>query len=171
MSFGYSVGDFIAIGTLSWEVYKSCKEAPGSFKDISSKVLSLHVVLKEAEETVFAHPLSTTKQERLKAVRDGCYQVLTDLDALLKKYQSLGTQNKRTWDPLSRMRWGAEDIAQLRARLTSNTALLTAWVRCVREFLANLRPIANLLAHLRLMSPINSMTICRSLEKENDKGL
>jgi len=110
MSFGYSVGDFIAIGNLSWKVYKSCKGAPGSFKDISSEVLSLHVVLKEAEETVFAHPLSTTKQERLKAVGDGCYQVLTDLDALLEKYQSLGTQNKRTWDP-SRMRWGAEDIA------------------------------------------------------------
>jgi hypothetical protein len=168
MSFGYGAGDFIAIGTLSWKVYKSCKGAPGSFKDISSEVLSLHVVLKEAEETVFAHPLSTTKQERLKAVGDGCHYVLTDLDALLKKYQSLGTQSKRTWD---RMRWGAEDIAELRARLTSNTALLTAWVRCVHEFLVDLRPMANLLAHLRPMLPISSVTICRSSEKENDKGL
>jgi hypothetical protein len=52
----------IAIGTLAWRIYRSRKEAPESFKDISLEVLSLHAVLKEAEEILFAHPLSTTKQ-------------------------------------------------------------------------------------------------------------
>jgi hypothetical protein len=128
MSFGYGVGDFITITALAWNVYKSCKGAPESFGNISLEVLSLHAVLKEAEETVFAQPLSQTKRECLKAVRDGCYHVLTDLDDLSKKYQSLGMQGRRVWD---RMRWGTEDITELRARLTSNTGLLTAWIRCV----------------------------------------
>jgi hypothetical protein len=128
MSFGYGVGDFIAVGALAWNVYKSCKEAPESYGRISLEVLSLHAVLKEAEETVFVQPLSPTKREHLKAVGDGCYCVLKDLDNLCQKYQSLGTQSKRTWD---RMRLGTEDIAELRARLTSNTVLLTAWIRCV----------------------------------------
>ena len=128
MSFGYAVGDFIAVGTLAWNVYKSCKEAPESFGNISFEVLSLHAVLKEAEETVFAQHLSPTQQERLKAVGDGCQHVLKDLDDLCQKYQSLGTQSKRTWD---RMKWGTEDIAELRARLTSNTVLLATWIRCV----------------------------------------
>jgi hypothetical protein len=128
---GYGIGEFTAIGTLAWKVYKCCKEAPESFGDISLEVLSLHAVLKEAEETVFAQPLPSAKQERLKAVGDGCYSVLKDLDNLAMKYQSLGAQSKRTWD---RMRWGTEDVSQLRARLTSNTGLLTAFIRSVREF-------------------------------------
>jgi hypothetical protein len=60
MSFGYSVGDFIAVGALAWDVYRYCKGAPESFGNISSEVLSLYAVLKEAEETVYpATPIAT----------------------------------------------------------------------------------------------------------------
>jgi hypothetical protein len=135
MSFGYGVGDLLAIGTLAWKVYKSCKGASESFRDISSEVLSLHVVVKEAEDIVFAQTLPLAKQEQLRVVGDGCRHVLEDLDNLVKKYQSLGTQSKRTWD---RMRWGAEDISELRARLTSHigilTGLLAALIRSVCAF-------------------------------------
>ena len=128
MSFGYGVSDFITIGALAWNVFESCKDAPESFENIAFEVLSLHAVLKEAEETVFGQPLSPTKQKHLKTIGDGCYRVLKDLDNLCNKYHSLGTQTKRTWD---RVRWGMQDIAELRARLTSNTGMLTAWIRCV----------------------------------------
>ena len=127
MSLGYSVGDFITVVALAWNVYKSCKEAPESYGHIWSEVLTLHAVLKEAEETVFAEPLSPTRQERLKAAGDGCYSVLKDLENLCQKYQNLGMQGKRTWE---RMKWGTENIAELRMRLISNTGLLTALIRC-----------------------------------------
>jgi hypothetical protein len=130
MSFGYSVGDFIAVGTLAWQIYKSCKGAPESFGNIHLEVLSLHATLKEAEETVFAHRLSPAQQERLKTVGDGCYRVLEDLQTLVRKYESLGTQTKRTWD---RMRWGTEPVAELRARLTVHIGLLnTVITACTR---------------------------------------
>ena len=166
MSVGYSVGDFVAVGTLAWSVYRSCKGAPESFGDISSEVLSLHAVLKEAEEDIFARPLSSTKQERLKVVGDGCYRVLKDLDNLVQKYQSLGTQSKRAWD---RMRWGAEDIVQLRARLMSNTGLLTAWIRYGHKFLVNVLLMSNLLAYLNSVSRRNSSGFCKSVGTDIDK--
>jgi hypothetical protein len=161
MSCGHSIGDFIAIGTLAWNLYKSCKAAPESFGVISLEVLSLHAVLKEAEEIVSAQPLSATKQERLKEVGDGCYCVLKDLDNLVQKYRSFGTQTKRTWE---RMGWGAEDIAELRARLTSNTGLLTTWIRYGRVFLVilNLVLIKNLLAYLKSVSRRNWRSFCKS---------
>ena len=124
--FGFSVGDFMAVGTLAWNVYKSCKAAPKGFSDISNEVLLLHAVLKETEETIFRSPSTPESQERLMTVGDGCRCVLNDLQALVEKYKSLGTQNKRTTD---RMKWGAENIAEIRSRLTSNTAMLTAYVR------------------------------------------
>ena len=71
MSFDFGVGQFISLGALAWNVYKSCKGAPETFKNISLEVLSLHAVLKEAEETVFAQPLTPEKQQRLKALGDG----------------------------------------------------------------------------------------------------
>ena len=128
MNFGYGVSDFVTVVTLAWNVYKSCKDAPESYRHISAEVLSLHAVLKEAEETAFAQPLSRTRQENLQVVRNECYCVLKDLEKLCKTYENLGTQGKRTWD---RMKWSTENISELRLRLISNTSLLTAWIRCV----------------------------------------
>jgi hypothetical protein len=163
MSFGYSVGDFVAIGTLAWKVYKSCRQAPESFGEIAFEVASLQAVLKEAEETVFVQPLPAVKQQRLKAVGDGCFRVLQDLAKLVTKYESLGTPAKRTWD---RMGWGNEDIAALRARLTSNVA---AWIRYERLSL-DFMLMQNPLACLKLMSRKNSKATCRSVGKESEKG-
>jgi hypothetical protein len=128
MSFGYSVGDFVAVTQLAWTVYKSCRDAPESFNNISTELLSLHAVLKEVEEIISEQPLSETRRHHLATISHGCKCVLEDLRALVKKYESLGSQSKRTWD---RMRWGSNDIAELRARLTSNVVLLTAFLRLV----------------------------------------
>lgn len=128
MSFGFSVGDFVAAGNLAWQVYKSCKAAPESFKNISQEVLSLHAVLKEIEETLLGRPLPPSKEAGLATVTGGCKDVLQDLQSLVLKYESLGWSTKRTWD---RLRWHSDDIAELRARLTSNIVLLTAYIRYV----------------------------------------
>lgn len=135
MSFGFSVSDFVTLGQLAWKAYKSCKDAPQGFQDISQEVLSLSAVLREAEETFSGQALSAGTQEGLKTVRDGCYSVLRDLQSLLDRYESLGTQSKRTWD---RVGWCSNDIAELRSRLISNTGLLTAFIRLVHGYLYDL---------------------------------
>ena len=66
MSFGFSVGDFLVVGTLAWEVYKNvykaARNAPESFQKVHHDVLSLHAVLKESGETMFSSPMSLQRQ-------------------------------------------------------------------------------------------------------------
>ena len=128
MSFGFSSRDFTALGQLAWTVYKSCRDAPGSFNSISSEVLSLQAVVKEVEETLSGHPLPKSMQASLAVILTGCREVLQDLQALIDRYESLGSQSKRTFD---RMGWGMNDIAELRARLTSNVVMLNTFMRHV----------------------------------------
>lgn len=87
----------------------------------------MHGLLKETEETVLARSLPPASQARLTIILSGCTGVLTDLKALVDKYEARG---KYIWT-LDRVMSGKEDIAELRARLTSNTVLLTGFLRCV----------------------------------------
>lgn len=126
MSFGFSVGDFVTIGKLAMTVYRSCRDAPDSFGNISHDVLSLYAVLAEVGDIVPKEQLSVARRDHLSVVLNGCYAVLKDLQVLVNKYESLGTSRQRTWD---RVKWSLNDIAELRGRLTSNTVLLTAFMR------------------------------------------
>lgn len=125
MSFGFAVGDFVVLGQLAWKVYRTCKDAPESFKNISQEVSSLHLVLKEVEETYSGATLSANQQSRLRNIGNGCRAVLEDLQGIIDRYNSLG-RSKRTWD---RLGWGSNDIAELRSRLVSNTTFLTAFMK------------------------------------------
>src|SRR5271155_3973643 len=124
MNFGFSVGDFISVSAFCWNVYKKCKGASDDFNAISSEVGSLHNVLKETEEVLSEQNLSPEQQIRLQDIAEGCKGVLEDMDTLLVKYESLGTNSKRTWD---RMGWGLQNMTDLRLRIISQTTLLDAF--------------------------------------------
>ena len=66
--YGFGVGDLVAVGTLAWDLYKSTKDGPESFRNIHLETLSMHVVLKEAEETIFQIPIPRTKQDGLTTI-------------------------------------------------------------------------------------------------------
>ena len=123
MSFGFGVGDFLTAAQLAWKVYSACQSAPSQFKALSDEVEALHIVLESIKKVVLGAGLDASNVNDLNRVSRGCITVLTELEALMKKYKSLGT-NRRKWD---RLRWGQEDIDVLRARLTSNVSLLTAF--------------------------------------------
>lgn len=134
MSFGCGVGDLVVLGTLTWKLYKNCKESSTEFKRISSEVASLHVVIKETEEYVQeTQGLGQSRCARLTILIDGCKDVLVELEKLLNSYESLGTQAQRTWD---RMRWGLEELADVRSRIISNTTLLTAFNCSLAKYLS-----------------------------------
>ena len=124
MSFGFSVGDFVAVPTLAWQVYKSCKDSSDDFKAVANDVVSLHIVLKEVEEQLKDQDLDEARQARLAQLSKNSHRVLTDLETLLNRYDNLSTQSQWTWD---RMRWGFEDVNQIRLKLANATALLTAF--------------------------------------------
>ena len=131
MSFGFGVGDIVTISALAWKVFKSCKDASEDFKNLSGEVVSLHVVLKETEDLVSEHEMNRDQATQLKHLAAGCQKVLEDLEQLLTKYQSLGSKSQRTWD---RLKWGKEGIADVRARLTSTTSMLSTYSSVMMKY-------------------------------------
>lgn len=126
MSSGIDTDHLSQVSALAWELYKACKDSSDEFKRISQEVASLHVVIKETEEYLSESKglSSPTREQRLATLIEGCDEVLKTLKRLLDGYDTLGTQAQRTWD---RMRWGLEDLAEVRSKIISNTTLLTAF--------------------------------------------
>lgn len=102
-----------------------CKESTGDLRDLSGEVVSLHIVLKETQELVHENDdLNGNQSSQLEQLTNGCQKVLGDLERLLTKYSTLGLKSRGIWD---RMRRQKEDIDNIRARLVSNTAMLSAY--------------------------------------------
>ena len=131
MSFGYGVGDFLAVGKLLWDVYSAYAGAPEQFRNFSQEILSLHVVFKTVEDQLRNRgsgdntlTLSAQATDDLKILHNGLQTIVTELDALLKKYQSLKEDRSISFD---RLKWGKEDLAEFRQRIIIHVGLLTAF--------------------------------------------
>jgi len=128
MNAGYGVGDVIAVSALAWSVYKSCKDSPQQFREISGEVKRLHIFLKEVGEvlTNLNEGLKPSKEARLQELTTGCQEVLTDLEELLSKFKSfkLGSRSRCIFD---RFLWSQGEVTALRDRIVSNTTLLGAF--------------------------------------------
>ena len=122
MSFGYGVGDIMAVSRLALKVYSAYKDAPDDYRNIADEVKSLHIIIERHFET-----LSNKKQQGGKEVLEGCQNVLKDLDALIEKYNALASADRSL--VFKRIKLGTEDIVTLRARLTSNTTLLNSFIQ------------------------------------------
>ena len=125
MSFGYGVGDIMAVSRLALKVYSAYKDAPDDYRNIADEVKSLHIIIEEAARHF--ETLSNKKQQGGKEVLEGCQNVLKDLDALIEKYNALASADRSL--VFKRIKLGTEDIVTLRARLTSNTTLLNSFIQ------------------------------------------
>jgi hypothetical protein len=124
MSFGYSISDFIGVGELALRVYREYRHAPAQFAAISTEVGSLHLVLKDVDSTIRKRELTPEKEADLTQISNGCKGVLTDLEALLQKYQNVGKKTRWTWD---RFKWHQGDIVEMRSRVISHIGLLNSF--------------------------------------------
>ena len=121
MSLGYGVGDLLAEGQLCWKVYKKCKASPGNYAELYTEVGTVHNIIKETEELLSQKGLTTEQKAKLTTCRQGCEGVLKDLDGHLVRYESLGTNSRRTFD---RLGFGMHDMDGIRLRLISNVSML-----------------------------------------------
>jgi hypothetical protein len=124
MSFGFSVNDFVTCIQLARKVWQDCRDAPKDYLVVSNEVASLQLVLSQVQETIDGKELTAEKKDNLGIIVKGCSATLQELQALLKKRKSLGTQSRRTWDRLS---WGKEQVDDIRQQVISNTDLLTSF--------------------------------------------
>jgi hypothetical protein len=124
MSFGISAGDFIVIGKLAFDLYQQCHDAPNEFRDLSSELANLRTALELVSLTVKERRLDASQELYLRRLQQGCQTVLVELETLLSKYKSLGTNKKWKWKWIT---WGGEKVIDIRQRLISNIGMLTSF--------------------------------------------
>ena len=127
MSFGWSVGDIIAISQLAVKVHAAYKNAPNHYKHISEEVRSLQIRINRAVQLFKSTSLSDSDREEGLEVLKGCQSILEDLNSLIEKYNSIASSSKH--QVFKKVKLGSEDIATLRARLISNTGLLNGFIQ------------------------------------------
>jgi len=49
MSFGFSAGDFLCVGTLALKLYFSYKDGPNNFREVCRELLTLHTTLEQLQ--------------------------------------------------------------------------------------------------------------------------
>ncbi|RYP69992.1 hypothetical protein DL771_005783 [Monosporascus sp. 5C6A] len=133
MNFGVGVGDIALVARSAWRLYRACKDSSEHFAQLSAELMSLHAVLTETHDFLTENKttLDVPRRHRLEMLYDGCRGVLDDLDALLGRYESLGTQAQRTWD---RMWFGLKDLSDVKG--SSSTARIE---RKLTKFLAEVQ--------------------------------
>src|SRR5271170_956626 len=108
-SFGYSVGDAVALGQIAWNVVRNARAACGEHDELTREASSLHVVLgRLGQEELNAKSLINRPEnaQELHGILDGCEKVLKILDDILQKYNSLGENERRVKKLWKRVRFG-----------------------------------------------------------------
>jgi hypothetical protein len=106
------------------------KNASGEFEEVSRKVISLHVAIKELEEEA-GNPDSiilraaANKRSTLAEITKNCRNVLVQLEELLSKYKSLSSQHKRKRDVI---RFSAEDLENVKSKIAFYTSSINLFL-------------------------------------------
>jgi len=129
MSFGISVGDFIAVGQLAWRLYQDCyrvaRGAPHEFRQLIDELKTLYTNMKlfEGELEDPNSVLVKAGEERLQMVKDlleKVKQVLKGLNDSFNKHRKLGNVTRKglkaMWDQFQWARY-AKDVDGLRHRV------------------------------------------------------
>ncbi|RPB18670.1 hypothetical protein L211DRAFT_831360 [Terfezia boudieri ATCC MYA-4762] len=128
MSFGFGIGDILAVSRLALDVYSAYKDAPEDFRNISHEIKSLHIIVDRHKDEFRDKTLNLDEERQLREILQGCANVLEDLDKLRIKYMSLGSAQGSSAQAIDRIKWSQENIVELRTRLTSNTTLLNTFI-------------------------------------------
>ncbi|KAF7507694.1 hypothetical protein GJ744_010247 [Endocarpon pusillum] len=130
MSFGFAIGDFVALARLAWGLYKQCKGASAEFAAVCHEVLSIHTALRELEdepqnEDSILNRAGKGRQKELNNILQSCTEVLRQLETLVTRYRRLGTSQRKVWD---RIKFGDEGIQVIRNKLVLHTSTLTLFL-------------------------------------------
>ncbi|KAF9771002.1 hypothetical protein IL306_011376 [Fusarium sp. DS 682] len=127
MSFGFSVGDVLAVLSLANKIRKDFSGAPEQFKSINQDVRSLSIVIQDAYANV--DQMSEEHAANFSQILTTCQTLLNKLQSLMSKWSVISDPRKgktvqRLW---KRLRWEPEEISDLRAQITSKIMLLNAF--------------------------------------------
>ncbi|KAI1110175.1 hypothetical protein F5Y14DRAFT_371523 [Nemania sp. NC0429] len=131
MSFGFSVGDFLAVMKLVSEIRKGFVSAPHQLQQISLELRNLENTVRDID-TLSQQEISEDQKKRLEEISRECALILDDAQNLIDKHSSLISEERdakrhtvRTW---RRFRWDPNDVLELRARITSSVTSFNSFL-------------------------------------------
>jgi hypothetical protein len=136
MSFGFSVGDFVTIFQLAWDVVQNSRRACGAHDELTREVTGLHVVLQRLD-TEIKNPMSLInrtndgRKEELGQILEGCNRLLKVTHKVLEKYNALSDEKRRTTRLWQKIRFGngeLKDMAKVRQEISTYTSAITLFL-------------------------------------------
>ena len=122
MSFGFSVGDFVQLGSLAWRLYTQIQNAPVELKVVADDVGMLHYTLKSMDENVVrSASLGADATKGLQEIANRCRAVLGELEPLVIKY---GRAKLSTWH---KIKWQRVDMDGIQRRLKAALQALNSF--------------------------------------------
>lgn len=98
------------------------RDSTGQYGALAAEAQTLANLLGDIRDWYEKVPES--KKTQLLVAYETCKGVLSELDKVVRHYNGLDTQSKRTWD---RINWDPEKYRTLRDRLTASVAMVTAF--------------------------------------------
>ncbi|CAL5866963.1 uncharacterized protein PFLUO_LOCUS1175 [Penicillium psychrofluorescens] len=128
MSFGFGVGDFLAILALANDLRGRFAQAPQEYKAITEEVESLIFALHRIDG-LDEKEFGDQEKEGVNKVIQGCDNVLQELDSKLSRLHIVANDSTSDWkgrvrQSWERIRWDQAEINNFRSRIVSNISLL-----------------------------------------------
>ena len=139
MSLGFSVGEFLKLGKLAWELYQACFNAPEVFKSAADQCFGIHAAIERTQRSLYElnSNYDHDHQDRevyvnLSIMTTNCRHTLSRLEKILKQYKGLGTSGHNFWDTTRfALKGTKEDLAEIRSELTSHLAAISLFLQSV----------------------------------------
>ncbi|KAH6676513.1 hypothetical protein B0J14DRAFT_585698 [Halenospora varia] len=127
MSFGFSVGDFIAVGKIVLKLYNDCQNAPREFQEINGELSSIHTVLfglaeQARDPTSLLLRRGGDRGSEWIQIRKNLESTLSELQDLVRRYQTMG---RSAW---RRVKLGSENLNGLRSKLDFHLSVINTFV-------------------------------------------
>ena len=122
MSFGFSIGDVIALSKISWQMYTKLHGAPGEIKAIGEDIGLLSTLLTSVDNSIYRlAALNSKDAEQLQDAVGKCKNVVEEVETLMMKY------NKNRLNLYDKWKWAKEDVSAVHGRLRTALGTLTAF--------------------------------------------
>ncbi|KAI0386219.1 hypothetical protein F5Y04DRAFT_117987 [Hypomontagnella monticulosa] len=196
MSFGFGVGDFIAVGELAWKLYTNCykaaKGAPAEYQALLEDLKTSSSLIRMLDEEMKnkASVLGSASSDRVHLMVDTVFQVQVVLQAIQKlaeKYEILSGQSalKRSWKPRfiwERIKWSVElkDVDSLRNKLGQHNTALNLLLTCAghsslerleitsKGIVKDVTEIREYIKKLAYKSQVPSITLPNAVNEDDD---
>lgn len=145
MSFGFSVGDFLAVIGLVTQLRKDFADAPSQVRDLSAELKTFSIVLQDAEVDLTSSDLDVRQLEALESTLAGARDFLQDLQKFIDHHKEISNSTnsksrgnlKRIW---KRLNFDQQEVSKFRLQISSIISGLQAFTS--NEIKHNTRKIA-----------------------------